>query len=60
MLSRETIVAHGVVLAALVAFVLLLTDRGPFAWTLAGAVLAAVVIGDIVHRHSASGRERWD
>jgi len=59
-LRRETVLGHGVALSALLGFVLLLTDRGPFAWAVAGATFIAVVVGDTIHRRATAGRGRWD
>lgn len=60
MLSREAVAGHGAVAVGLLAFVLLLSDRAPFAWTLAGACFTAVVAGDLVRRRRAAERGRWD
>ncbi|UUI68002.1 hypothetical protein NP095_12430 [Aeromicrobium duanguangcaii] len=59
MLSRTGILAHLVVAAALVAFVLIFTDRGGFAWLLAVSVFAGGIVGDLaggVFRARQSGR----
>ncbi|MBC9226273.1 hypothetical protein GL325_08075 [Aeromicrobium sp. 636] len=50
MLSRIEILSHAVVLAVLVAFVLIFTDRSIFAWTLAGACFVGVLAGDLLIR----------
>jgi len=49
-LSRIEIMSHAVVLAVLVAFVLIFTDRSTFAWTLAGACFVGVLAGDLMIR----------
>lgn len=48
--ARRAVVGYLIVLVALLAVVLLLTDRGGFAWALAGAVFVGVVGGDVAVR----------
>jgi len=49
-LSRIDLVAYLVLAGALVALVLLLTDRSTFAWALAGAGFVGVLAGDLALR----------
>jgi hypothetical protein len=49
-LSRTEIIAHVVVAAVLVAFVLIFTDRSGFAWLLAAGVFAGGIVGDLAGR----------
>lgn len=50
MLSRIDLVAYLVLAVTLVAMVLLLSDRGVFAWALAGACFVGVLAGDLTLR----------
>lgn len=50
MLTRATVLADALVLIALLAFVLLFTDRGAFAWTLAGVAFVAVALSSAAVR----------
>ncbi|MFO6459475.1 hypothetical protein [Aeromicrobium sp. LTX1] len=50
MLSRIDVLAYLVLAVALVALVLLLTDRSAFAWALAGGGFVGVLAGDLALR----------
>lgn len=49
-MSRIDLVAYLVLAVTLVAMVLLLSDRGVFAWALAGACFVGVLAGDLTLR----------